>query len=100
MSAAEIIGAAVGALTPLGAGVAFIWTKIEKRLREIETRLAECHDREKAGLERRSTQLTAIELMWQEIERLAPGSTVLTRVKKLLDDLKLQQREARENLTD
>ena len=100
MTGAEIAGAIVAALTPIGGGFAFIWNKIEKRFTEIETQLAECHGREKAGLERRATQLTAIELMWQEIERLAPGSAVLTRVKKLLDDLKDQAREARENLTD
>lgn len=95
MSAGEIITAAVAALTPIGGGIAFIWRKIEKRFADFETRLKECQDRERASLDRRAVQLTVIEILWQEVARLAPDTTVLKRAKKLLDDLQDQNDEAR-----
>lgn len=102
MSAGEIITAAVAALTPIGAGIAFIWSKIEKRLSDFEAQLNECQarerasqERERASLDRRAVQLTVIELLWQEVTRLAPETVVLKRAKKLLDDLKDQNDEAR-----
>ena len=87
MSVGEVITAAVAALTPIGGGIAFIWRKIEKRFADFETRLKECQDRERASLDRRAVQLTVIAILWQEVTRLAPDTTVLKRAKKLLDDL-------------
>lgn len=95
MSLGEIIGIGVGALAPLGAAGAFIWNKIEARFKLIDAKLDECEVRERESLERRGVQLTAIELLWSEVKRLAPDSTILLRVKKLLDDLKDQNDEAR-----
>lgn len=95
MSLGEIIGYGVSALAPLGAAGAFIWNKIEKRFKEIDAKLDECEDRERDSLERRAVQLTVIELLWQEVKRHAPASDVLQRAKKLLDDLKDQNDEAR-----
>lgn len=93
MSGAEFIVAGTAALGSIGGGIAWLWDKIDKRFREIEAKLAACEEREGAGLVRRERMLTAIELMWQEIERVAPGSVVLLRVKKLLADLKQQYLE-------
>lgn len=95
VSVPEIIGIGVAALTPLGAAGAFVWNKIEKRFGQIETQLEECHDRERDSLDRRAVQLTVIELLWQEVKRLAPDADILVRAKKLLDDLKDQNDEAR-----
>lgn len=89
----EIITAGVAALGTLGGGIAWIWDKIDKRITSLETKVADCEAREDAGFERRSVQLTVIELLWQEVERIAPASPVLARAKKLLDDLKVQHRE-------
>lgn len=95
MSLGEIIGIGVSALAPLGAAGAFIWNKIDQRFKDIDAKLDECETRERDSLERRAVQLTVIELLWQEVKRLAPGADVLQRAKKLLDDLKDQNDEAR-----
>lgn len=95
MSAAEIVTAAGVAFGSVGGGVAFIWNKIEKRFGQIENQLDACEGRERADLKRRAVQLTVIELLWQEVTRFAPGNPVLVRAKKLLDDLKDQNDEAR-----
>lgn len=85
---AAIITASVGVLTPLGGGAAFVWNRIEKRFTAIDQALDQCRAREHASEARRAVQLTVIELLWQEVERLAPGAKVLGRAKKLLDELK------------
>lgn len=88
----EVITAAVAACGSVGAAVAFIWNKVEKRFTLIEQQLEECEQRERDGQERRIAQLTVIELLWQEVKRLAPDAYVLERAKKLLDDLKTLNR--------
>lgn len=93
MSVAEIITAAVAACGTVGGAVAFVWNKIENRFTEIEGKLEECQTRERDSLDRRSVQLTVIELLWQEVKRLAPDAVVLIRAKRLLDDLKVQNDE-------
>lgn len=91
--AAEFITAGGGLLTAIGAAAAFIWNKIEKRFAEIDGELEKCHEREVSGQERRAIQRTVIELIWQEVERLAPdGNKVLARAKRLLDELKQTDR--------
>lgn len=94
------IGAIAGALVPAGGGIAFVWNKIEARFRKIEGQLDECHTRERQHQarehehqERRAVQLTVIELLWQEVSRLAPETNVLVRAKRLLDGLKDKARE-------
>lgn len=79
---AALITAGTGLITAIGAAIAFIWRKIEARLTALETRGENCELRS-------AKQVTVIELLWQEIERLAPdGSKVLARAHKLLGDLK------------
>lgn len=85
---AGIITAVVGGATALGAGLRFIWNKIEARFVSVEEELDHCREREAQSVERRAIQLTVIELLWQEVQRHAPSSLVLTRAKRLLDDLK------------
>lgn len=93
MSPAEIATAFVAVVTPLGGGVAWLWAQIDKRITGLENKVAACEAREDAGLERRSVQLTVIELLWQRLDQLEPGSAVLVRAKKLLDDLKVKNLE-------
>lgn len=93
MSVPEIITASVAALAPIGGGIAFIWNKVEKRFSHIEELLDECKAREVADRDRRAVQLTVIELLWQELKRVAPDAAVLSRAKKLLDDLKVHNLE-------
>ena len=97
---AAILTAGAGALGAIGGGIRFAWNKIESRFQAVEARclaaeaeLIHCREREAASAERRGTQLTVIELLWQEVQRHNPGSVVLTRVKDLLDDLKKKERE-------
>ncbi len=79
---ATIITASVGLLGVLGGAAKFLWDKIEARFTQIEQRGQDCE-------ERSAVQLIVIELMWQEITRLAPdGSAVLERAQRLLDKLK------------
>lgn len=82
------IGAIAGALVPVGGGIAFVWNKIEARFQEIEGKLQDCHDREVEHQERRTVQLTVIELLWQEVSRSNPDAWVIKRAKQLLDGLK------------
>jgi hypothetical protein len=79
----------------VGGSIAFVWGKVEKRFLEIEGELRKCKKREDRGQERRSRQLIVIELLWQEIQRLAPGPLppVLLRAKRLLDELKTSDDE-------
>jgi hypothetical protein len=92
---AGIITALVGVLTAMGGGMKFVWIKIEARIKALDgkidtmqTELDQCHAKHERSLERRAVQLTVIELLWQEVERISPGSAVLLRGKKLLDELK------------
>jgi putative protein kinase ArgK-like GTPase of G3E family len=85
---AGIIAAIVPLLALLGAGIRFLWNKIEARFVAVETALDECHEREARSHERRAVQLTVIEILWQEIQRIAPKSQVLVRAKHHLDELK------------
>lgn len=88
----EVITAVVAAAGVCGSGIGFIWHKVERRFAEIELKLEACESREDEGQKRRARQLIVIELLWQEIERLAPDGPmpkVLARAKQLLDDLKI-----------
>lgn len=93
MAIAEIITASGIALGTIGGGVAFIWNKVEQRFKHIEAQLLECQKRETESHERRGAQITVIELLWQELMRVAPDAPVLKRAKKLLDDLKTRNTE-------
>ena len=84
----DILAASVALLTVAGGGVAFVWNKIEQRFRHIEHDLEQCRKRETFVFEQAALRLTIIELLWAEVIRLAPKSAALTRVKKLLDDVK------------
>ena len=94
----EVITAAVVAFGTVGTGIAFIWNKIERRedkaetrFVEIEAKLDQCERREDEGQERRARLLIVIELLWQELVRIAPDTPVLKRARRLLDNLKLPE---------
>jgi hypothetical protein len=83
-----IIGIAVPLLTLIGAGVRWLWNKVEARFTSIEAQLEECRKREAESRERRAAQLTVIELLWLKVRELDPGAEVLKRAEALLDKLK------------
>ena len=85
---APIILALVAVMGAVGAVGKFIWDKVEKRLTDIENALDECERRELDAAARRQLSRAAMELLWQELKRIAPKSPVLARAKKLMDDLK------------
>lgn len=82
---AAIVGTGGAVLGPVGAAGAFVWRKIERRFTKVEGELEECRKSHKEADGSRAVQLTVIELMWQELERVAPASAVLKRAKRLLD---------------
>jgi len=86
---AALITAFSGLLAGASVAAKFMWNKIEARFDAIDGKLAACEAREKGALERHSSHVTVIELLWQEVERLSPdGSKALTRALKLVSDLK------------
>lgn len=87
---AAIITAIAALLPVFGGGVAFVWNKVERRFSAIERQLEDCHKREKSAARINSTQLTVIELIWNDLKKLQPESGTLARAQKLLDDLKSQ----------
>ena len=95
-----LIGAIAGALGTIGGGIKFVWGKVERRFQQIEGQLLECRVRERMSERRSAVKLTVIELLWQQVEHFDQGSPVLTRAKKLLDDLKLMQAFPVESLPD
>lgn len=92
---AAIIGAAGGLAATFGGGVAFIWGKVDARMAKLEAEQAECERRADRAKDRSAVQLTVIELLWQEVKRLAPEMTtpVLDRAQKLMDGLKKEPGE-------
>jgi hypothetical protein len=78
------IPATIVALSPAGVaiigGMKFLYTKVTDRFDAIDKRLDDCQEYKHA-------QTTVIELLWQELLEHVPGSTVMARAKKLLDDL-------------
>lgn len=99
---ASILTAAGITLPTLGAGITFIWRKVEAAARERETKFDErllhieleldhCRERERISQDRRAVHITVIELLWQEAMRLSrkAENATLDRAKKLLDDLKV-----------
>lgn len=98
---AAIITAGTGAVGLLGGGFAWLWARVEKGFDKVESELAACRARETESSRREAKlivqvretsakHITVIELLWQEVERRSRGSpnAVLTRARKLLDDLK------------
>lgn len=91
----DLITAGTGLLVALGGGIAWLRREIksdraaaETRFQSIERALEECRDRETRANERRQRSLTVIEILWQEVQRIAPKSRVLDRAKHLLAELK------------
>jgi hypothetical protein len=90
---AAIIGAIASLLTILGGALRFLWIKIAQRFDQIEDQLEACREREAASMRINATQLTVIELIWNDLKKLQPKSGTLARAHKLLEDLKLQTNE-------
>lgn len=79
---------ASGVAAVVGGAVKFVWDKIEARFKSIEDQLAECRAREETSQERRATLGTVIELLWQELKRIAPDADILNRADKLMENYK------------
>ena len=90
---AAIIAAIATLLTVVGGALRFLWNKVERRFDEIEAQLEACREREVAGARINATQLTVIELIWNDLKKLQPKSGTLARAHRLLEDLKSQTNE-------
>lgn len=88
---ASLILAAAGVLTPIGAGLGWIWTKVEKRIASIEAKARECEDREvKADnmIHRLTWEVRrdgqAVRLLFMELHKLDPSNSTLANVAVVL----------------
>ena len=93
MTVAELVALFTAIGTPLVTAAGFVWRKIEARFKEIESELDKCRQGREIDQERRTTQVSVIEILWQEIMRLAPDSPALQRADKLMGDLKQKTRD-------
>ena len=87
----SIVSAGVGVASALGTAISFLWARVELTNRRTKQALKKCEDRESEGRIRHHQQLTVIELLWQEIKRIAPDADVLKRARKLLDAMKHEE---------
>ena len=71
---AAIIAAIATLLTVVGGALRFLWNKVERRFDGIEAQLEACREREVAGARINATQLTVIELIWNDLKKLQPKS--------------------------
>lgn len=85
---AQSIAILTPTLTAVGGAIGWLWSRIEKRFKEVDLELAKCRRREKVSDRRRAALITIIELLWRGVEREAPDSAELHRVQKLMDDYK------------
>lgn len=90
-----LITSCVALLTAGGGGVKWWLGRLDQRFAAIELKLELCEEREReaqehdlASQERRHIQLTVIELLWQELKRVAPDTQILQRAQHHLDKLK------------
>lgn len=94
---------AAATLTPTlglgGAGFAWIWNRIEARIKElkqdhaaavikIEAEAERCEARERRSVERHGILVTVIELLWRAVERHDPAAPELKRGEILMDRYK------------
>jgi hypothetical protein len=84
---ADIITAGTGAAGLLGAGIAFLWRRVEKGFKEVKGELDKCRQREARSASASAKQLLVIELLWQIAPKTKAAADVLARCKKHLDDL-------------
>jgi hypothetical protein len=88
----SLVTAGVSVAALLGGAISFVWVRFEVTHHAVKRELKKCEQREIRGRERRAVLTTVIELLWREVDRLTPDSAVLIRGKKLLDDLKIEER--------
>ena len=99
MSAGDISGVVTAGATIaglLGGAISFVWVRFEITHRTVKKELQKCNEREARGRERRGVLTTVIELLWQEVQRLAPDAHILLRAKKLLDDIRMEDHKTDE----
>lgn len=88
---AALIVAGTGALSLMGAGTRWVWTKVEKRITLIETKADACEEREAksdATIRRLTWEVRrdgqAVRLLFMELHKLDPGNSTLMNVAVVL----------------
>lgn len=76
------------AMVPAGAGIAFLWNKIEARIKKLEDEQAATERHLEACRRGRELKRMVIELLCQELRHIAPDSWVLDRAAELLAEAK------------
>jgi hypothetical protein len=93
MDWAGIIVALATLFGTIGGALRFLWNKIDKKFELVDAALEACRERETSINRINATQLTVIELIWNDLKKLQPKSGTLARAHKLLEDLKSQTNE-------
>lgn len=94
-----VVGAGISGLASAGAGVAWLWRRVEKGFSDLKKEVAECEKREAKAekqyqahlarsARRDAKQLIVIELLWQVARRSKAAQPILERCKEHLDELK------------
>lgn len=87
MSIAAIITASVTLLGALGGGIAWVWSRVDARIKTLEDKLLEAEERERRYTRALSSYAVASELMLQELRRISPESPVLEQVTRRLAEI-------------
>jgi hypothetical protein len=81
---AATIAAVVGGFTPVGAGVGFVWRKIERRFGSIEKSLADCQKQHQAQKTLGDRLMLCLHAVANELHDLNPASPALLMVRRVL----------------
>jgi hypothetical protein len=81
------IVACAGVLGPVGAGIGWIWRKVERRFRDIEQKLEACQSQHQKAHSAAEKLWTCVEIMVLELESHGAPSPALAIVRRILRDL-------------
>ena len=81
---AGVITAIGGLLVVLGGGIRFIWVKIERRFRHIETALEACQSRDTTHRTLISELISALQLLVTELHGSDPTNPHLANIRTVL----------------
>lgn len=95
MSMSDVVVAVLsgGSLATTGAGIAFVWNKIEARFRSIEEQQRQCERRDRRNQQRIGLLKSVVEILLAKVQDLAPHAPVLSRARELLNDQRSLERQ-------
>lgn len=76
--------ALVSVLTTIGAAIAFVWQKVDKRFSHIERKLEECEARETRSTRLHVLYESALSVVMEELQQIKPESPALKHARTML----------------